>query len=206
MSKRHVQYKKINEREILIDAPLDSVNGLLDLISGQYIAGKTTGDITWNASEQAYLFKTQATSSGNKGVYLENISFPYPFDWNTFQYGASFDIKRLNNTGGAFACNALWWTSPRNRSEAPVYVYYNGGSNEIKLTDTNWHHIDVVWTQTAKEEYLDGNVYYSEPYTAAIWEGRQYLDYNKYLICGAPFSGFNGQAFMKNLTVWRERL
>lgn len=205
MSKRH-SYLHTATADLLIDCPLDANYGLLDLVSGQSIIGKSTGDIVWDSTQQAYQFKTQYTAQGSKGIYLENLILPQPFDWSVFQYGASFDIKRLNNTGGAFACNALWWTSPRNRSEAPVYIYYNSGSNEIKLTDANWHHVDVIWTQTAKDEYLDGNFYYSEPYTTAIWEGRQYLDYNKYLICGAPFSGVNGHAFMKNLKVWRERL
>ena len=206
MSRRHTFQPSTSRRELLIDCPLDSVNGLLDLISGQYIAGKTAGDVIWDSGEQAYSFKTQATSSGNKGVYLTGINLPYPFDWSTYLYGASFDVKRLNNNGGGFACIAIWWAGQYNRSEAPVYVYYNSGSNEIKLTDTNWHHVEVIWTTTAKDEYLDGVLHYSEPITSVVWERRQYIDYTKFLICGAPFSGFNGVAYMKNLTVWRERL
>lgn len=203
MSKRHTHI--ITEKtEILIECPLDSINGLTDLVSGQDIVGKSSGDIVWDATQQTYQFKTQNTAQGSKGIYLENIQLPQSFDWTTWQYGATFDVKRVDNTGGAFVCTAFWYGGSLNRCDAPVYVYYSGG-NEINLNDQNWHHVDVIWTPTAKDEYLDGNYVMSEPYTQTTWNRRQYLVYDKFMVCGTPWST-SGIAFMKNLKVWRERL
>lgn len=204
MSRRHYNIPQSSGAELLIDCPLDETHGLQDLVSGQYIVGKATGDVVWDSNERAYQFKTKNTSQGRSGVYLENINLPSPFDWNTYQYHAEFDCKRLNNSGSAFVCNAFWYAGSLNRCDAPVYVYYSGG-NEINLGDSNWHHIDVVWTPTDKDEYMDGNYVMSEAYTSVTWSRRPYLVYDKYMICGTPFST-SGVGYMKNIKVWREKL
>lgn len=194
------------ETPMLIDCPLDSNNGLTDLVSGIDVAGKQTGDINWDATEQAYWFTCRSTSSGSKGVYLEGISLP-TFDFDNYNYICTFDVKCKNISNSYFTCNAFWYAGSLNRCDMAVFIDATNTGGEIHCGDYNWHEITSIWTPQNQKCYLDGTLVRTNTVNSTVVSRRQSIVTNRYMVVGSPWGSGNGStAYMKNLKVWREEI
>jgi hypothetical protein len=174
---------------LVLHLPLAYDGDLTEVVSGSN-SWNNTRNISWDAAENAYLFKAKQNTNAS---YLNNLNLPITTLLN-LNWTIEFDIKAVSFVQ-YIPCMALY---NGNTCTATQYIYNSAGGSGGYAPANQWAHIKII-------RYLGGSFdYYTDDvYICTKQQTDSNLTPSRFAVLASPWSsaGVDSQAYIKDIKI-----